>query len=385
MGDMSFVDHEPASAEVRAHSHARCLRWQVADLSRLLDAQPDLALQFYKATATTVVVRARTVMSAALAGGFGAGGPSRERGEAVELDRMAYSLAFDLLDTLAGEGSEADPRRAAALAEAMTSTCRSFLVAGESGRVMGARLHELLAEVLSSSTTAVQMLARPEGSPAGPSLFRHVLANQAEGRDPAGRRFDRALLDLPTFRGWRWRDEALAAALAEALPASGARVLSVSLTGAPTSDAQLAVLRAHSGHVTSVQLSGQADGAEPPPGITRSTVVADLPSLLRGTGPRVAGPHHAILIDRVCDVVPDEILRALFGWARLGLHSAGQLLVGHAIPADDIALLEHLLRWPSLPRRSPAIAALLPSGGAHSARAPHDDEAAGLVSWRPRA
>ena len=55
---------------------------------------------------------------------------------------------------------------------------------------------------------------------------------------------------------------------------------------------------------------------------------------------------------------------------------------GYVDPADDTTLLDHLLRWPSLPRRAPAIAALLPPHGAHTVHTPHDDEAGGLIHWR---
>ena len=382
IGDMSFIDRAPASAEVRARSHVTCLVWQPALLMGQLDAEPDLALPFYRALATTVTARARTVMSAALAGGFGVSAPTRERTEAADHDRVAYALAFDLLDLLAAGGSETSAQRAAYLAEALTATCRWFTVAGEAGRGVGVRLRELLGEVLSSSATTAAMLARPEGSPAGPQLFRHVLSGRPEGRYPAGIRFDAALLQLPTFRGWRWRDQALAGALADALPPTGARVLGISLTGAPISEAQLAVLRARGGHVTSVQLGPRAEATESPPGITRTTVVADLPSLLRGTGPTVGGVHDAVLVDRVSDVLPDEVLRALLTWARSQLRDRGQLIVGHAIPSDDVELLDQLLRWPSLPRRTSAVVALLPRGGHPSTLAPGDDEAAGLITWR---
>ena len=82
--------------------------------------------------------------------------------------------------------------------------------------------------------------------------------------------------------------------------------------------------------------------------------------------------------------MPDEVLRSLLAWARLQLTHDGKLMVGHSFPADDIALLDHMLRWPSIPRRPAAVVALLPSGGSHSALIPHDDEAAGLVLWSPR-
>lgn len=385
LGEMSFIDGSPATAEVRARTHGVCHRWQRAELMAQLDAAPDLGLPFFRALAVTVVSRSRTVMSAALAGGFGAGAPSRERAENAEVDRVAESLAIELQDPLAGAGTEADPHLAIEVADALTSACRWFAAAADAARgaEVGARLRELLGELLGASTTTRLMLERPEGTPAGPNFFRHVLGGHAEGRDPAGALLDGAVLELPTFRGWRWRDRAMAGALAGALPASGARVLSVSLSGAPTSEPQLEVLRARSGHVTSIQLSQRTEGSVTPPGITRTALEADLPSLLRGAGPRVGAPHHVVILDRVCDVVPDEVLRALFTWARLQLVPTGQLIVGHAVPADDNALLDHLLRWPSLPRRSQTVVALLPRGGAHSTVAPMDDEAAGLIIWRP--
>lgn len=387
MGDMSFIDGAPVSAEVRARSHARCHRWALAELTALLDEQPALALFFYRALATTVVARSRTVMSAAVAGGFGTGQPLRAVTDAAELDRVVEALAADLFGPLADAASEADPRAAIQIADALTATCRWFTVASETGGAAeaGERLRDRLAEVLASSSTTAAMLARVEGSPAGPALFRHVLEGRPAGRDVAGILLDAALLQLPTLRGWRWRDHALAGALAGALPAGGARVLGITLSGAPTSDAQVAVLRGRGGHVDAVQLAPSTQVHEPPPaGVTRNAYVVDLPSLLRGAGPKLGGPHHAVLIDRVCDVVPDEVLRALLAWARLQLNADGQLIVAHAIPADDVMLLDHLLRWPSLPRRPASLVSLLPRGGWHTTVAPLDDEAAGLVSWRPR-
>ncbi len=385
LGDMSFVDGAPAAADVRARTHSRALRWEREALDARLAAEPDLAVGFYRAMSQTVVARSRLIMSAAVAGGFGAAvSPPRDRGEALDLDRVAYGLAVDLLDPLAFAGTPSEGSHTAALASALTAACRWFTVAGDGPRAagVGKRLHALLSEVLSSSETTVAMLARGDGAIAGPELFRHVLSGQPAGRDAAGLLFDRALLQLPTFRGWRWRDATMAVALDEALPAHGARVLSVSLTGAPTSESQLAVLRGRGGHITSVLLGRRAGTAIMPAEVSRLTVMADLPSLLRGSGPPVGGLHHAVIVDRVSDVVPDEVLRALLGWARQQLTPDGHLVVGYALPADDTTLLDHLLRWPSLPRRAPAIAALLPPHGAHTVHTPHDDEAGGLIHWR---
>lgn len=384
LGDMSFVDGAPASAEVRAREPARIWRWSRDPLMAQLAEDPALAAEFYRALAGSVVSRSRQLLSVAVAGAFGSAAQARERAEALEHDRAAYGLAIDLLDALSGAGADPSPQRAADLQEALAAACRWFVVTSgqERAEEVGERLRELLAEVLASSSTTAAMLAREEGTPAGPELFRHVLSGVPEGRDAAGRLFDAALLALPTFRGWRWRDRALAEALDEILPPSGARVLSVSLTGAPTSESQLRVLLSRGGHVTTVLLGQRSDPGAPLPGVTRSLVVAELPQLLRGAGPRVGGSHHAVIVDRVVDVVPDEVLRSLLAWARLQLDPKGRLLVGHALPADDVALLDHLLRWPSLPRRASAVAALMPRGGGYAVQSAHDDEAAGLLVWR---
>lgn len=386
VGDMSFIDRAPASAEVRARTHARCLRWAPAELHAALLASPDLALEFYRALATTVVARTRTVMSSAVLGGFGLSAAPRAGAELAGQENAAQALAEAIRGPIARAQGFQDPRAGIELADALTGACRWFTVASETGGAeeVGVRLRELLADELGSSLTAAELLTRPDGVPAGPDFFRHVLDGRPSGRDEAGTLLDGALLQLPTFRGWRWRDAALAGALEGALPASGARVLSLSLSGAPTSEAQLAPLRRRAGHVTSVQLAQRGAPSPTPAGITRAAFVADLHSLLRGSGPRLGGPHHAVIVDRVCDVIPDEVLRSLLAWARSQLDPAGQLLVGHAAPADDNSLLDHLLRWPSLPRRTSALVALLPSGGSYHTQAPLDDEAAGLLIWRAR-
>lgn len=385
LGDMAFMDQGPAAADVRARVHSTAVRWGREALETQLDADPELASAFFRALSRSLVGRMRVVLSAAVVGGFGvAAPPPRDRGDPLDLDRVAYGLAVDLLDPLAYAGSAEEEHRADQLSAALTATCRWFTVAGEAARAAGVgdRLHALLAEVLSSSATTSAMLARADGSLAGPELFRHVLGGAPSGLDPAGLLFDRALLKLPTFRGWRWRDAAMAEVLDEALPSRAARVLSVSLTGAPISQPQLSVLRGRGGHVTSVLLARRIETGNSPPEITRSTVMADLPSLLRGAGPQVGARHHAVVVDRVTDVVPDEVLRALLGWARKQLTPDGVLVVGHAVPADDTTLLDHLLRWPSLPRRAPSVIALLPRAGAHRVLTPHDDEAGGLITWR---
>lgn len=386
VGEMAFTDGGPATADVRARAPGLVLRWEREVLLARLEADTALARAFYRALARSVAARSRKVMSAAIAGGFGAAG-TRERADAVELDRAAYALASDLLDALAGAAGPGDAARPQEVGRALTATCRWFTVVGDAGRAaeIGARMRDLLGAVLSSSATTAAMLARPEGKPAGPELFRHILQGEPAGSDRAGQIFDAALLGLPTLRGWRWRDRTLAQTLASALPGRAPRVLSVSLTGAPISNPQVEILRARTGHVTSVQLSPRLADQGAPPGMTRTTLVADLPSLLRGTGPRIAERQHVVIVDRVSDVVPDEVLRALLLWARGQLQAGGTLLVGHATPSDDVALLDHLLRWPSLPRRSAAVVGLLPPNGTPELLAPDDDEAAGLILWRPQA
>lgn len=380
LGDLSFIDQGPASAEVRARTAGACLRWEAAALVEHLEEDTEVALQFYRAIAATAVARSRTVLSAAVVGGFGA---TRSRPEGHEIERIADTLAEDLRHALAA--AAADPARIPGVFEALTATCHWF-VGAESGRAaqVGLQLREALAPELHAAATTAALLSRQEGVPAEPHLFRHILAGVPVGADRAGELLDAAMLELPTLRGWRWRDQALGRALHRLLPPTGAKVLQISLTGAPVSDGQVAVLQSRGGHVTSVHLVARPDLGVHTPGLSRTTVVADLPSLLRGVGLRLGGPHHVIIVDRVTDVVPDDVLASLLAWARVQLAPQGALLVGHALPSPDVDLLDHLLRWPSLPRRTAGLAAQLPRGGVTTVDAPLDDEAAGLLTWRAR-
>ena len=373
LGDMAFLDRAPASAEVRARSASSCLRWQRSELLDLLSGQPELAISFYRALASASVLRNRALQNAVMIGGFGVARPSRVDREAQEIRDLAAPLAAELDDAIGA--SPAGSPLVEAVRPWLTSVCRWFSGAGEGARAeeVGAELRRKLEELLRSAATSAMLLDRPEGRPAGPELLAHVLRGSPAGDGEIGEALDRALLSLPTPRGWAWRDGATAAQLERVLDGPARRVLWISLNGPCGAGALAALVASQAARIDLLSLEPLADGS--------GAQHLDLLALARGAPPPLAAPYDAVLLDRVCDLLPEETLRAFFAWSARLLAPAGELVVTHAVPAEDHGLLDHLLGWPSLPRRPEEIQALLPADGQARTLEPVDDEAAALCCW----
>lgn len=373
LGDMAFLDRAPASAEVRARTTASCLRWLRSDLLDLLGAQPELALSFYRAIASASVLRNRALQNAVMIGGFGVSRPSREDREAREVRDQAAHLAAELKAAIVDSSS--GPPLNDALSRWLVSTSRWFSAAGDGAHVaeVGALLRQELTELLGSATTSALMMARPHGSPSGPQLLAHILKGLPGGGSEAGAALDGSLLALPSLRGWGWRDGAAAAQLERLLASEGRRALWISLSGPCGSGALASLVSSRAAQIDLLTL-------EPGVGPPRAQHL-DLLALARGAPPPLAAPYDAVLFDRVCDILPEETLRTFFAWSARLLRPTGELVVAHAVPAEDHGLLDHLLGWPSLPRRPEEVQALLPAKGRSWVELPADDEAAALCCW----
>ncbi|MFN7146554.1 MAG: cyclic nucleotide-binding domain-containing protein, partial [Myxococcota bacterium] len=239
VGEMSFLHDSLRSADVRAPEGAVCLRWERAQLVRMLEQEPLLAAGFYRALAGLLVERNKATVSSAVAGGLG--GTAFPRGPTnlvASADGMALAAA------LRARFMEVEPhiRRDRESAEReIAAALRNFVAALEEAlarmsdvdrRVAGQVVcHELHPYTMRSHLGELA-LDRESGALGAAALMAHLLANRPGGDGPLGEMLDAWLLGLPTSRGFRERRALALQTILDAIPSDPPlRVLVVAAGG----------------------------------------------------------------------------------------------------------------------------------------------------------
>ena len=367
VGEMSFVDGAVPSADVRARGPSRCLVFGHEPLARGLDADRELSLAFYQALAGAAVERLRAVTTAAVVGGLGAHRPT-SRGEAEEA--QALQLARPLLRFAVDEPNETEFSRRVGEAAAFLARAPAPRAAG-----VGEHLRRLLSPIWGQSP-----------------LAQALLAHSGEGRllaaaSPAGM-VDQVLGRLDTPLGWVWREAEMVRRIRRVVVLGDAAVVVHLSLGEPLSAAfadAVSATRYLPIHLTASGLAVSPDRATPerPAGADAQTNpqrCSPLDFFPLG-GPPVVPVADVIALDSPVDSLPDTVLRTVVLWASRQLRSGGRLLVGYSAPAEDVAFLDHVLGWPTLPRRSNSLISLFPPGGEVRSLARHPDAAGRLLTW----
>ncbi len=396
LGELSFVDESPRTADVRATGAGMVLGWSYSEVLALFDAEPAMAASFYRAIATTLTHRFRSLSGAVASGGmWSAGGAGREGvGHARELaskvlsdwveaddrlrrdpsDRVGLDLVQQGLRTLLLEV----PRWLANVPEDRERHQAGLLVARE------------LRPYLSRAVTAELSLDPLAQSAGDPRLMAHIVRGEAAGAGPFGHLLDRLILDLPSMKAIRKRVHLL---LQEGRAIIGSidrtRLLVVNPNCGATLVGLVMTMSRRGGGVCVVDSNrdvlGFVDAGLPrrPPGVSFSFLHADLAAVALGRSELQVESQNIVLVDALVDHLPDRLVVALAGWAQRRLLPGGALMLSALAPTSDHLVVDHILQLP-LVRRTPHILGhLVESLGLADVRVREEEGGMVVVGRRP--
>ena len=200
VGEMSFINGTPRSADVRANGTTEVLEWLARDLQGLLDEHPPLAASFYRAVACLASDRLRSSLedqsNASTTHATGSGTSTSEFLDAVgNVVEIAKEGLLRAETRLRAKGD--DTRGATLLRETMDG------LESDINRVYGrvndddlakqgtAVLMKELKPWLIRSQLADLCLRRPNDIIPGPEVLAHVHADLAKGEGVFGEQLDR--------------------------------------------------------------------------------------------------------------------------------------------------------------------------------------------------
>jgi len=403
VGEMSFMDSSPPIADVRAISESVCRHWPHHILHRVLQEESDLAAAFYQALSEEMVARVRSSPGTAVGGvidrlvqdaGPVAQAVSTKAREITEASRSVWQDADAQLRITSGDAASLQKSREAfgVLLEASQAWIGAM---GEHDRAQEAG-EALRNEVLPYLGRAkLFSLAQGVGLGVhGAEFLAHILLNNSAGDSALGEVLDDSLLDLPTSRGIRARQQAAVKAVADVLP--------------PDRSAQVTLLHPNCGALLArlvTQLAGKGgtvtviDGdretlsvvdlgmPQRPEGVDMRLVQESLAEVSAGVSSLHHDPQDLIVADGLVDHLPDRLVASLAVWCADHLVPGGTLICTGTAPSADACLFDHLVGWPLI-RRSPAeLCGLLDSVGlrAEAIDLESDDGGAGIVVQAHRA
>lgn len=378
LGEISFVDAAPRTADVRASQPASVRVWDYDALRDVLDAEPTLARAFYRALAETSVERLRTLSNSALSGGLTARpdtlltGDMAEQARAIAKRVQAQWMDADLRlrrDVSDPEGQRLVNAGFAMLLQEASAWFRSFSDS-DAASAAGLALSQELRPYLMRSELAQLSLDPPAGRTGHPRQLAHILLNQPHGDDGLGEALDRCLLGLPTAAALRERMERAAEAVGSGLPTDrSARLMLVNATGAALLTGLVADLARLGADALVVDGSREAlafvDAGLPsrPSSVRLKLVQQDLGELVLGLRPEGFGTQDIIVLDSLIDYLPDRLVASLLAWSRTHLDEGGVAILTGLAPSPDAGLFDHLLRWPMVRRSERELAGLVEAAG----------------------
>ena len=369
VGDMSFVDRAPRSADIRAATDATCRRFERDALGELLDRDVEVGSAFYRALVGQMASRNREIVTTAALGalgrrkGTGGGGSlpwmTQQAGEITARARARWARARRGI----GVGAENEVVEATtdlvAEGSAWLARFSDAEQAEEAGRLLSEEIHGWLARTAYGRSSA--------GTP-GPAVLERIrawaLVGTAAGDDPIGRAIDRALLELPTFVALRRARATLLESVRAAIVAHAPR-RTLMLSVNPRS------------LLEGVQFPGEVllvGGAEAAGYETVLRLEVNLLALATGKQKAVLEGVDLVVIDGLFEHVPDRWAVGALLWASSGLAAGRPLLWMSAAPARDEPFVREVLAAPWIRRGRTEMFVLVKAAGLEPDAARSEDE-----------
>jgi len=380
VGEMAFVDSSPRSADVRAATSARVLRWSRDDLRNLLKRRTELAAAFYESVARTASRRIRNMTEGAVSGAFSKAEGMNQAGLArvdQETRELAESTKAQFLQVetslRADPYDEASIQRVWNLLNGLESSLHELFAMypePEAQELAADILCRELHPYLVRSSLAERCIRRPQGVTGTAEILAHVLVNTAGGEGQLGEILDRWLLDRPTLAAIRAFREPTVDLVARSLPQHRNRRALLVNAGTGSLVAGLADQLAHP--PTRLTVLDQSRDAlafldagltSRPRGITLETVQESLPQFALSRSRHALQPQDAIIVHGLLEYMPERIAVSLLTACRQLLTPDGHVVCSALSFSEDVALLDRLLTWPTIRRSPDALFNILTAAG----------------------
>ncbi len=369
VGELTFLDESPRTADVRASGDCVILRWARIDIKRLLERESKLAADFYRHLADLVSSRMRQLDTHAREGvvytqsSQSAVDFTGVDEELREITDVFKSGMFDVERQLQRGSLDDDTRRAFDQLLDDLEGAIERVVTDHPGADAGVQITELLGRELHPylvrSHLAERCVRRSHGSASFVEVMSHVLGHRPSGTDALGTQLDRWILDRPSLEAMRAFHAPIVELVKQRLPVNrNRRVLLVNAgTGSLGARLQLELERPPT-HLTvldqsqeafSVLDAGRTAGAR---GLEISTVQQSLVSFAMGRLSCRIPRQDAVILHGLLEYLPDRLAVSLLSMARELIGERGLVVVSAMGPCRDHALMDRLLHWPII-RRGP--------------------------------
>jgi len=329
IGEMAFIDGQPASADVRASHSSLCRSWPHADLARALERDPDLAAAVWQAFARDGVARGRSATRTALHVG----------GAAHDADHPDVAAVVEAVrGALAGPSGQPPPLGSALVRAGEKLARLDGLV---SRQRVGVAVRAALADDIEGATLWTALLSGPPGPP-GRAAFDALLPGAPAPPHPV----DAALLQAPTGRALAARVAVARDHLAAAPAETWARLALDEGAAAPL---LTAALRPAGGRLHD------------------QPTAAALGPWLQPASPLPTG-WGGLLLSGALDALPDRAVVALLRRVGAGGPPGAPVVFAGLAPTDDRLGWEALLGWPTHRRTAQALAGVARAGGLSAVR-----------------
>ena len=375
IGELSFLDHAPRNADVRAATDAEVLRWPQEDVHALLRKDTAFAAAFWASIAATAARRVRSTTESTSAA-FSQVEPLSD-GEPLlrEARRIAEYLKTTLVQIeqrLRLDGGDAADRDAlTALCDRAERDVAALFAGADETRARAAA--DLLSRewnpYLVRSALAERCLRRPQGTTGAAEVLAHALGDTPQGDGALGVLLDRWLLDRPQFRAVRRVREVVPPLVAEALPTHRHRRILVYGSGTGSLVSRIgAAVAAIPTTITVVDQSrtalSLAEGAAPlGSGVTLQFVHEHLVSLCSRQASQDLPPQDVVVVHALLEYLPDLLAIGLLETARDALDAGGVVVATALAPTADRALVDRLLGWPTIRRTAEGLQPLFRAAG----------------------
>lgn len=369
VGEVSFLDDAPRTADVRARAPCRLLKWAREDVRALGEREPVVAARLYEEMARTLAARVRSLSDQGPARGVAWGGlaladvePDLAAEAAALVERAKTGLERADEELRARPYDPASVQGVRNVMDRLDLDLRGLFASRpppEVSRELARRLRRELRPWLARSALAERCLRERADQVVGVEVIAQVLADVARGEGLIGSHIDRWLLDRPSLQGRRHADAVHLAALAAHVGPGQARAMLLDALVPERLRAIADHIAPHDGELVLVDPSVEALAAAEAqlgahdPAVRVRSVREGVVRLALGRVEADVGRVDVALAFNLLVYLPDRIATSVLRWAAERLAPDGVVLAGVLDEGEDEALLAHLLGWPSV-RRAPA-------------------------------
>lgn len=378
VGEMSFVDYQPRSADVRAAEPSVAHFWEREDLDNLFRKRPDLGVAMYRAIAR--VASARTRMANDGNKARATIDADNETSKAIRISKDSRALADEFKQRLRRventlrekPKSVATRNELRAMLTDLRDSCHDLFVTldnPESRETAANLIKEELHPYLVRSNFADRCIRRHQKASATSEIIAWAMNAKAVGEGEMGILLDEWLLSQPTIRGMRSLHVATLDAAVTKVPVHRNRRVLLLNAGSGSMVTKLATrLGEHPTVLTVVDQTREAftyhdgsidDATKVIIQIVQERFVAFAEGRMRHSFPR----QDAIIVQGLAEYMPDRMVVALLQAVYKLLAPGGCMILSAFEHSSDATFLDRVLNWPILRRSPDSLVRLLIAAG----------------------